>query len=136
MTIALALRVLHVCANLIWIGSIGAVGLILRDLAAPTRDRGRIALSVYRALAMPAFVVSFVAGSVMLLLEPRYYFVQTHWMHAKLLLALGVIALHHGLGARAKRTAAGTAAPVGILPTALLVAGAMGGAALALLKPF
>ena len=136
MTIALVLRALHVCANLIWIGSISAVGLILRDVPAAARDRGRMALSVYRALAMPAFVVSFVAGSGMLLLEPRYYFVQTHWMHAKLLLAVGVIALHHWLGARAKQTAAGTAKPVGILPIAWLVAGAMGSAALALLKPF
>jgi protoporphyrinogen IX oxidase len=136
MTISVALRVLHVCANLLWIGSIVAVGLILRAPASPAADRGKIALSVYRGLATPAFMVSFVAGIVMLLLEPAYYFVHTHMMHAKLPLALGVVGLHHWFGARSKRMAAGTATQPSPLPVALLVAGAMGAAVLGLLKPF
>jgi protoporphyrinogen IX oxidase len=136
MSITVAMRALHVCANLLWIGSIVSVGLILRVSTAAALDRGRIALSVYRTLATPAFILSFVAGTAMLLQEPAYYFVHTHMMHAKLPLALGVVVLHHWLGFRSKRMATVAAAPPGFLSVVLLVVAAMGAASLALLKPF
>lgn len=136
MTPLVALRLVHVCANLFWIGSIVAVGLTLQVASTHASDRGRIALLLYRRLATPAFVVSFLAGTAMLLLEPAYYFVQTHMMHAKLPLALGVIGLHHWLGSRSKRMAAGSATPPGFLPVSLLVVCALGAAGLAVLKPF
>src|SRR5512147_2667944 len=126
MSPAAALRVLHICANLLWIGSIVSVGLILREPSSPAAERGRMARWIYRRLATPAFLASFVAGCTMLLLDPRYYFVQTHMMHAKLPLALGVVGLHHWFGSKSKRVAGNTAAPPGLLPVALLVAGAMG----------
>lgn len=136
MSLLLALRTLHVCANLLWIGSILSVALALRAAGAAPLDRGRIALSLYRAVAAPAFGISFLAAVALLLLEPRYYFVQSHWMHAKLPLALGVIVLHHWLGLKAKRMARNSGSPPGALPAVLLVVGAMGAAVLALLKPF
>jgi protoporphyrinogen IX oxidase len=49
-------------------------------------------------------------------------------MHAKLPVALVVIALHHVIGARAKRLASGArteAGPVGMLTAALLAAAAV-----------
>ena len=57
---------------------------------------------------MPAFVISFAAGVTRLLLDPQLYLVVTKYMHPKLTLALVVIALHHVIGARAKRMASGT----------------------------
>src|SRR5579883_2790094 len=103
----LALIWLHVSGNLVWIGAILAVGAILasRD-GTDNRVRGRIAYDIYRRLAVPAFVVSFVCGAVRLGLDPVLYLRTTHWMHAKLPLALVVIALHHVIGGRARRLAA------------------------------
>jgi protoporphyrinogen IX oxidase len=55
-----------------------------------------------------------------LLLDPRYYFVEHHWMQGKLPFALAVIALHHVIGARAKKLSRGTVQGAG--PTAMLAA--------------
>jgi putative membrane protein len=124
MKLDLALLWLHVAGNVVWIGSILAVGLILATARAETRVRGEIALDVYKRLAVPAFVVSFLAGAIRLGLDPSYYLKEHHWMHGKLALALGVIALHHVLGGRAKKMAAGTvqdAGPAGTLTAVLAV---------------
>ena len=106
------LRNLHVLCNLFWIGSIVAVGLILAAKAASAKERGELARFVYRRLAAPAFGLSFLFGLGRLALSPTFYFKLTHFMHLKLVLALGVIALHHVLGARARRAAAGDASAV------------------------
>jgi putative membrane protein len=136
MSLLLALRTLHVCANLLWIGSIVATAFVLRASSAAVLDRGRIALTLYRTVATPAFGISFLAAITLLVLQPGYYLVQSHWMHAKLPLALGVIVLHHWFGLKAKRMARNSGSPPSALPATLLVVGAMGAAALALLKPF
>lgn len=137
MTIHLVLQTLHVCANLLWVGAIVGVAVMLRAPAAVAPvARAQVALVVYRRLANPAFIVSFLAGAALLVLEPRYYFVTTHFMHAKLPLVLGIIGIHHYLGARARRMAAGSAAaPGGAIAPVLLVA-SLGAALLVLLKPF
>lgn len=130
------LHAVHVCANLLWIGAIVGVAVILPGAQGTTELRGAIALKLYRTVANPGFIVSFLAGTTLLLMNPKYYFVHTHMMHAKLPLALGVIALHHIIGRRTRQMASGTAAPPGILPAYLLLACGLGAAALALLKPF
>jgi putative membrane protein len=130
------LRMLHVTANLFWIGGILAVAMILPLQLGNSILRGQIALRVYQGIANPAFFVSFLSASTLLLLQPAYYFVHTHMMHAKLPLALGVVALHHWLGRRTRRMASGDATPPSRLPALLLMAGAMGAAVLALMKPF
>lgn len=129
---------LHVVANLFWIGSIVAVGLLLSAPKPDVQIRGGLARLVYRRVAAPAFAVSFVTALLRLALSPGYYFVATHFMHAKLVLALGVIALHHVLGARARRAERGESASLGSVPAltlglAVLSAGA---AWLAIAKPF
>jgi protoporphyrinogen IX oxidase len=93
---------LHVSANLIWIGSILAVGVILTSSAEDSKTQGELALRVYTRLAVPAFVVSFVCGATQLFMNTSYYLVEHHWMHGKLTAAVVVIALHHVIGARAK----------------------------------
>ena len=137
MNLSFVLQALHVSANLLWIGAIVGVAVILR---APTSvdavARGKVAIVLYRRIANPAFIVSFVAGAALLVLLPSYYFVETHFMHAKLPLALGVIAIHHILGARARRMAAGEASPPSRAILIVLLVTALGAALLALLKPF
>ena len=120
-----ALLWLHVSGNVIWIGSILAVALVLAGGNGEPKVRGAIASDIYRRLAVPSFVVAFLAGAVRLASNPSFYLKVHHWMHAKLPLALTVIALHHVIGARAKKTAAGTlqeAGPVGTLAVVLFVA--------------
>jgi putative membrane protein len=134
---------IHVTANVVWIGSILAVGRLLAAAEGDAKIRGVLARRVYRSLAVPAFATSFVAGALRLALSPDYYFVATHFMHAKLLLALVVIALHHVIGGRAKKAAAaagdaaaaatGTSAPALELGLAVAAAGAI---FLAVMKPF
>jgi protoporphyrinogen IX oxidase len=131
------LLVVHVLANLVWIGSIASVGVVLA-IAPEPQQAGSIALGLYRRLSVPAFLISFTAALAMLALSPELYLVKSHWMHAKLPIALGVIALHHMLGARAKRLASGRrtgAGPVASLTVALLVLAAAAGF-LGVAKPF
>jgi putative membrane protein len=126
-----ALTWLHVSGNIVWIGAILAVGAIITSELSDPKTRGALALRIYRGLAVPAFLVSLVFGGVRLFMNTSYYLKEHHWMHGKLAVAVGVIAIHHVLGARAKRLAAGTvttAGPAGPLTVAL--------AALAVLATF
>jgi protoporphyrinogen IX oxidase len=111
---------------------------VLAADVASEKDRGALALAIYRKIATPAFGLSFLFGVGRLLFGLRYYFVITHFMHAKLPLALGVIAIHHVLGARARRAAkgeTGATRAAGRL-TLILVVLAVGTAWIALAKPF
>jgi putative membrane protein len=130
---------IHVTANVVWIGAILAVGRLLAAAEGDGKVRGALAVRVYRSLATPAFIVSFAAGALRLALSPEYYFVATHFMHAKLLLALVVIGIHHVIGARAKKAAAGVAAGNAAAAPALevgLAVAAAGAIFLAVMKPF
>jgi putative membrane protein len=133
--VPLALIWLHVSGNIVWIGSILAVGVALTGKGEP-KARGAIAYDIYRRLAVPSFVLSFLCGAIRLGMDPGFYLKQHHWMHAKLPLALGVIALHHVIGARARKTAAGEvqeAGSAGILSVVLAVA-AVGASFFAIFK--
>lgn len=116
---------LHISGNVVWIGSILAVGLAITAVnVGDESTRGKLATAIYLRLAVPAFMASFVGGAVRLALHARYYFVEHHWMHGKLVFALTVIAIHHVIGARAKRLARGSvqgAGPTGILTGTLAV---------------
>ena len=78
----------HVSANLLWIGSIVAVGLLLAKGPGDARARGEAGRLVYRTLSVPAFALSFVLGLAVLAQDPTFYFKTTHFMHLKLTLAL------------------------------------------------
>ncbi len=117
----LALIWLHVSGNIVWIGSILAVAVVLVSGKGEPKVRGEIASDIYRRLAVPAFVVSFVCGAIRLGEDAKHYLKDSHWMHAKLPLALAVIALHHVIGARAKKTAAGTVQDAGSAGTLAIV---------------
>jgi putative membrane protein len=99
---------LHVMSNLVWIGSIASVGwLVSAASKANSSDSAVLARNLYLRVAMPAFLCAFVFGASRLLLDPSYY-MHLHWFHAKLTAVLVVIALHHVIGAKAKKVAAGS----------------------------
>jgi protoporphyrinogen IX oxidase len=128
----------HVAANLVWIGSILSVALVLVSRVGDGRAAAQISYELYRKLAIPAFVVSFVGGLTRLLMSPQLYFVETKYMHGKLGFALIVIALHHLIGARAKAMASGrrsSPGPVGVWALALFVS-AVAATLFVILKPF
>jgi protoporphyrinogen IX oxidase len=113
-----ALLWLHVSGNIVWIGSILAVAAVLTANAGDARVRGAVGERIYRLLSVPSFVLAFVAGTARLLMDTRYYLVEHHWMHGKLLFALFAIGIHHVIGARAKKLARGTVQDAG--PTAMM----------------
>lgn len=129
---------LHVSANVVWIGAIVSVVIVLTAPTGEPKLRGRLGVEIYKRAAVPAFVVSFVAGLLRLLLSLHFYFVTTKFMHGKLFLALVVIGLHHVIGARAKRMASGSSEGPGsaaAIAVVLLVA-AVGAVFFAVVKPF
>ena len=87
----LALVWLHVSGNLVWIGAILAVAVVILSPGGTTQAGGAFALAIYKRLAVPAFVVSFICGAARLGMDPAHYLRAHHWMHAKLPLALAVI---------------------------------------------
>jgi putative membrane protein len=82
--------------------------------------RGKLAASLYLRLAVPAFVLSFLAGVGRLLLDGSLYMKQP-WMHAKLTTALVVIVVHHLIGARARKLARDGAASTSAVGTLLAI---------------
>ena len=132
------LTFLHVVGDVVWIGSILAVAVVLASRRGEAVARGELGLEIYKKLSNPAFITALSAGAVRLVLSAKMYFVVTHYMHGKLLLAFLVIGLHHAIGARAKKMATGAkpnSGPVGTLAIALLVS-TVGVVFLVTLKPF
>lgn len=103
------LVVVHVAANLVWIGSITSVGFLLSQAAsrADGKSIAEVALALYRRLAVPAFLASFVFGVLRSSTDLSYY-LHLHWFHGKLTAAFLVIGLHHVIGAKARKAAAGS----------------------------
>ena len=128
----------HIVANLLWIGSIVSVGLLLAKGPGDAKARGAAGRLVYRTLAVPAFALSFLFGLVQLAQDTTFYLKTTHFMHAKLTLAFVVIALHHVIGARARKMEDGSVADAGPawVLSLLLLAASAGAAVVAVLKPF
>ncbi len=116
-----ALVWVHIVGNLVWIGSILAVAVTITGQTGDAKVRGELGLRIYRMLSVPAFVLSFVAGTVRLLMDTKYYLSEHHWMHGKLLFALVVIGIHHVIGSRAKKLARGTVQDAGPTATMALV---------------
>jgi putative membrane protein len=133
-----ALVALHVAANLVWIGAILSVAVTLGSSeAGEGRVGAQIAYELYRKLAVPAFVVSFVTALARFSLEAKRFLADPN-MHPKLLFAVIVIALHHVIGARAKAVATGrrsSPGPVGVLGLLLLIS-ALAATLFVVVRPF
>ena len=129
---------LHVAAVVVWIGSILSVAVVCTSSTGDTKLRGQLATELYKKLAVPAFLIAFLAGAARLVSDLGGYFVATKFMHPKLTLALVVIALHHVIGARAKRMATEQTKDAGNALTlaVALLACAVAASFFAVLKPF
>lgn len=113
---------LHVAGNLVWIGAAVAMGFVLAAKEGDAKVRGALARRINVRLAMPAFALSFVTALIRTGMDFKGYFVQHHWMHGKLPFAIAVIAIHHILGARARKMEAGSMqepGPAGMLTIVL-----------------
>ena len=138
MVIYRALVAAHVFANMVWIGSISAVGASLAvKHSGALIDRAKVALWTYRRLAVPAFLLSLLIGLSCLLLDPTKSLLKIPSMHAKLTLAAGVIVLHHWIGAATRRMADGRReAPIPVYVVGLLLLFAASASLLGVVKPF
>ena len=129
----------HIAANLVWIGAILSVAAALVSRSVEGRAGAQIAYELYRKLATPAFVVSFITALTRLGLGYELYFMgPKKYMHGKLLFAVIVIALHHVIGARAKAVSTGrrsSPGPVGVLALLLLIS-AVAATLFVLVEPF
>ncbi len=128
--------VLHVMANLVWIGTIASVGW-LTSAATKANDKSAaiLARNLYLRAAVPAFLASFLLGVTRLMMDLSYY-MHLHWFHGKLTAVIIVIALHHVIGAKAKKVAAGSmqAGRTGGILVGALLASAFLSVAFVLLK--
>ncbi len=102
---------IHVLANLIWIGAISSVGFLLAWASKMPEAEGKIvgamARRLYSIVAQPAFGVSFLFGVAVISTDVGSY-MHLHWLHGKLTLVLGVIALHHIIGSKTRKVAGGS----------------------------
>ncbi len=104
------LLVLHVVANLVWIGSSLATALLVQR-AANLGEAGKPLAEaahelLYRRISSPAFYASFLCGVGMVVMSVDTY-MRAHWFHGKLFFALCTIAVHHVIGARARKVHVG-----------------------------
>ena len=84
------LKWLHLIGVMVWVGSIVSVGVILSGGGEPSK-RGQVARGLYLRVAVPGFALALLAGMLRLLHPAQglhYYFVETNFMHAKLLFAV------------------------------------------------
>jgi uncharacterized membrane protein len=132
------LRFAHLSADVVWIGSIVAAGWTAAGPHGSDEVRGQLARRVYSTFAVPSFLVALLSGLALLFSNTGYYLSATAFMHPKLTLAVGVIALHHIIGARTKRMAMGKVSGAGPLKvlTLVLLGCAAGAAFFVVVKPF
>jgi protoporphyrinogen IX oxidase len=128
---------IHVCANVLWIGSIVAVAYFAATRIGEVGSRTALALRFYKSVATPAFIVSFISGGVVLASNLQLYFVVDKWMHGKLFFAFVVIVIHHIIGGRVRRASEGAHELTGPLKkiAGLLAAAAFATVFFAILRP-
>jgi putative membrane protein len=146
--LSLVVIALHVAAVVAWIGGDLAMAVVATAEGGDEKIRGTLARKLYRTIAAPGFTLAFALGLYKLLTGWRAATVDANgivaggygkapWMHVKLTLALVVIAVHHVMGARAKKMMndGAKAGPMGILGIVVGVC-ALGAIAMVVLRPF
>lgn len=107
MRLDVVMTALHVSALLVWVGAVIS-GFLAAGVKGDDATRQDIARRLFRWVANPALLLALLFGTVRLGLDWRYYFVTTHFMHAKLPLAFVAIAAHHFLSARVRKAPTAT----------------------------
>jgi uncharacterized membrane protein len=91
---------LHVVGLLLWVGSLVSAFVAASVTSCDDTTRKLIATRLYRWVARPGFWLAFTFGAIRLGMDWHHYLVATHFMHAKLMLALVAVVAHHFVGAR------------------------------------
>ena len=146
--LSLVVIALHVAAVVAWIGGDLAIAVVATASEGDDKTRGTLARKLYQRVAAPGFTLAFALGLYKLLTGWRAASVDANgivaggyakapWMHVKLTLALVVIAVHHIMGARAKKMMKDGAkpGPMGILG-AVVAACALGAIVMVVVRPF
>jgi putative membrane protein len=145
---SLVVIALHVAAVVAWIGGDLAMAVVATSAEGDDKLRGALARKLYQRVAAPGFALAFALGLYKLLTGWRAATVDANgivaggyakapWMHVKLTLALVVIAVHHVMGARAKKMMrdGAKAGPMGVLGIVVAVC-ALGAILMVVLRPF
>ena len=139
---------LHVAAVVAWIGGDLAMAIVATSAEGDDKLRGKLARKLYSSIAAPGFTLAFALGLYKLLTGWRAATVDANgivaggyakapWMHVKLTLALIVIAVHHVMGARAKKMMNDGAKPGPMAALGWVVAAcALGAIVMVVLRPF
>ena len=134
----LVMVALHVAANTVWVGSLLAASVVaLATTGAPT-ERAELARKVFKGLAVPSFGLSIGLGAVRLAMDWHYFMGETHFMHAKLVLAFAAIVAHHVLGVRLRKLPTDSSKPPRLIALLALVFGVscVGSVMLVVVRPF
>jgi putative membrane protein len=99
---------LHLVGNVVWIGSLLAAAWLCgaARMMAEGPEVGRLARSIYRRFAAPAFVLSLLSGIGRIVASPGDY-AHAHWFHAKMAAVVLLIVAHHVVGGRVRKVAGG-----------------------------
>jgi putative membrane protein len=103
--------VFHIVGLVFWVGSLLVVTQILaihtEETSPETRATlGRLETKLLKGLAHPGAAIMVITGFILLSLDPNY--LREHWLHAKLLLVVILIALDLRLTFRARAFQEGT----------------------------
>src|SRR5580658_9887670 len=97
--------VFHICGLVFWLGSLLVVTQILalhtEETSPETRvTLGRLETKLLRGLAHPGAAIMVITGFILVCLDPSY--LREHWLHAKLLCVVILVALDLRLTFRAR----------------------------------
>lgn len=129
---------LHGAANTVWVGSVLAASVVALAKTGAPEVRAELARKVFKGLAVPSFGLALVLGAARLAMDWHYFMVETHFMHAKLVLAFAAIVAHHVLGVRLRKLPIDSSKPPRLISLLALVFGVscVGSLMLVVVRPF
>ncbi|APR65819.1 TIGR00701 family protein [Thalassolituus oleivorans] len=96
-------KAFHIIAVITWFAAIFYLPRLFVYHAAAedsvSRERFKIMeRKLYRGIMTPSMIVVLALGTWLISYSPRYYFIESHWMHAKLALVALLIVYHFYCG--------------------------------------
>ncbi|WP_276681360.1 protoporphyrinogen oxidase HemJ [Thalassolituus oleivorans] len=96
-------KAFHIIAVITWFAAIFYLPrlFVYHAAAEDTVSRERFKImerKLYRGIMTPSMIVVLALGAWLISYSPRYYFIESHWMHAKLALVALLIVYHFYCG--------------------------------------
>ena len=96
-------KAFHIIAVITWFAAIFYLPrlFVYHAAAEDTVSRERFKImerKLYRGIMAPSMIVVLALGAWLISYSPRYYFIESHWMHAKLALVALLIVYHFYCG--------------------------------------